>query len=348
MEADCPHFGTCGGCQWLGVDYDNQLEWKKSFIESAMRKNARIEDLSIKMLSSPDQKNYRSRVMIRVHVDSVGRPTFGFFKMKTRELVRIKYCEIAGSKINALLDYLNTVNLKGMENSKLRMEIQEIPYVEGLDSSLLVTVTPAQGKDQNLEPIVELLKNNSLVNWAGKVNDLKDAKPVLFEKDLGVDFYVSPGQFYQVNIEHNKTLRKLVFDKVSEILPKSVYDVCCGSGNLSLPLAKIVDEIVGVEVNPTSIKNAMISASESNLTGICDIKYDVMDSNKHMRMMLQNKKRFDLIILDPPREGMSGGVDELVELGPDDILYIVVILRLSLEILKVSLMAAMPYSSFMV
>ena len=45
MEANCPHFGTCGGCQWLGVDYDNQLEWKKSFIESAMRKNARIEDL---------------------------------------------------------------------------------------------------------------------------------------------------------------------------------------------------------------------------------------------------------------------------------------------------------------
>ena len=76
-----------------------------------------------------------------------------------------------------------------------------------------------------------------MVRWSGTAFEtVEKSEAVEFENDLDVSFYVSPGQFYQVNIEHNKTLRRLVLDKVKQINPKSVYDVCCGSGNLSLPL----------------------------------------------------------------------------------------------------------------
>ena len=76
-----------------------------------------------------------------------------------------------------------------------------------------------------------------------------------------------------------------------------------------------------MEVNPKSIANANKSVEilgEKN----CSYTYETMDANKHMQKMIEENKKFDLIILDPPREGMSGGVAELIKLAPKDILYV--------------------------
>jgi 23S rRNA (uracil1939-C5)-methyltransferase len=327
----CEYFGQCGGCQWLGVDYAEQLNWKKGFIENSLKRIAGMNQKEIEVISSPEELNYRSRIMIRVHVGSNGKATFGFFRIRSRELISISRCQIASEKINALLVKLKDFKSSEMANSKFRLEIQEIPSAEDLDNSLLVTATPAEGRDQNLDPIIEFLNSLAPVKLAGKSSETKDREPILFEKDLGVDFYVSPGQFYQINLENNKMLRRLVLDKVNELNPKVIYDVFCGSGNLSLPLSS-VDEgengkgedrtIYGVELNPISIRNANISVENNKNLDNSLFTYEAMDASKYTKNMKSDGKNIDLIILDPPREGMPEGLEELSSLGAKDILYV--------------------------
>ena len=76
-KANCKHYGICGGCQWLGVDYDKQLEWKKSFVESAVKRQAGLDNVEVEIIGSPSKLNYRSRIMVRVHVSEKGKATFG-------------------------------------------------------------------------------------------------------------------------------------------------------------------------------------------------------------------------------------------------------------------------------
>lgn len=323
-KAGCENYGECGGCQWLGVDYSQQLSWKKSFIESSLRKAKCELKNEIEMIGSPEERNYRSRIMVRVHVGQNGKATFGFFKMRSRELVALKSCELASEKINLLLQELSNFKSTEMASSKFRMEIQEIPAASTNDSSLFVTVTPAEGRHQNLQPIIEYVNNSKLVNWCGSFKDVKTSKPVLFERDLETDFYVSPGQFFQVNLEHNKILRRLVKEKVDALNPDSIYDVYCGSGNLSLFLQNGKRKIYGVEVNPVSIGNANKSVDScKNLQSSKSLfRYETLDAVKHVNMMREEGNKFDLIILDPPREGMPEGIESLVSLGAKDIIYV--------------------------
>lgn len=378
QDTRCQVFGECGGCQWLGVDYQKQLEWKKDFVASSLKRIGKISSVSdlsfdgevnaslntlldgvgrgnasprnvsqpsgssdtsgtsnksdnknhleslIKISGSPEVLNYRSRVMIRVHLDQTGTSTFGFFKMRSRELVSIRSCDIAGSKIGKLIDYFTGFRSEKMANDKFRMEVQEIPAALTDEQSLIVCLTPAVGRHQDLTAVIDFLNESDLVRWVGVKAKNSVVPSFLFESDLGIDFYLSPGQFYQVNIEHNKNLRRLVKRIVDRAGPQSIYDLYCGSGNLSLPLYAKGRSIIGVEMNPVAIENAQISVKNTeNLEAYADaFEYVAMDAGKHLRSLAQAQKTFDLIILDPPREGVTSGLEDLLNLKAKDIIYV--------------------------
>jgi len=329
----CPVFGQCGGCQWQDIPYETQLDWKKSFLADSLQRVGKIKVDDLTIVGSPNRWNYRSRVLVRVHVDQAGSVLLGYFKGETRELVSIQKCDLASPSINRFLAFLVAQKMPENSGESFRLEIQEIQT--HVEKNLWVTVFPTKGKTQNFQVLLDRLKNHGQISWAGTVFDLEKTEPETFELDLDVDFLATPGQFQQINVPHNRHLRRLVKSYVEKQGFRRILDVFCGSGNLSLPLAAGNEVVAGVELNPKSIKNAKASAAQNAFS---NTHWVARDAVAHMNQLAKQKKEataqtsgsaaldtpwdFDVILLDPPREGFFKGLSSLIALNPKAILYV--------------------------
>jgi 23S rRNA (uracil1939-C5)-methyltransferase len=313
----CPFIKSCGGCQWMGIPYSQQLTWKKDFILSSLKRIGKMpEHIEVDVKPSPSIYNYRNRIMIRVHVSDRSVLTCGYFKRGTRELVAINRCDIANETINKLVEYITTEKYQNIKNIKFRMEIQELPAGSG---KLVVTVTPADGDKKNTKAFTESLRSLDYVSWAGMSSDLKDAPITAFDEQFNRTFMTLPGQFQQVNVKHNQNLRSFISALVDEYKPKRILDVFCGSGNLSIGIAKKDIYIEGVEANSIAIDCAKKNLIENSIT---NATYVAGDAEKHLFKLSRSKANFDLVILDPPRQGFHGGMSSLKEIAPKHIIYV--------------------------
>ncbi len=97
VDAPCPVFGRCGGCQWQHIAYDAQLRWKASILAETLSRLGRVESPRVlDALASPQQWHYRNRMML--HVDSQGR--VGYYRAGSKEVVEFEECLIAERSLN--------------------------------------------------------------------------------------------------------------------------------------------------------------------------------------------------------------------------------------------------------
>ena len=324
----CQFEQECGGCQWMGIDYEQQLEWKKGFVESALKRIGKLDtDVPVQIVSSPSRYTYRNRILLRAHwlpassdldhAQPKGRLDVGYFARGSRRLVPITRCEIAAEGLNRILGEIRTFPFPEASFFKARIEIQEI--LSHGDTQIVATVYPAEGPRESMDALVAKLKDLPKVAWAGLVFDLPSAPLVDFDHDLNRDFFTIPGQFQQINMDLNRTLRRLVKDKVEKVDAQRVLDVFCGSGNLSLPIADGQRYVEAVEFNKKAIFCANQNAERNSLS---NLSFHAGDAEKHLWRSARAGERFDLVVLDPPRQGMYKGMVPLKMLAPKHIIYV--------------------------
>jgi 23S rRNA (uracil1939-C5)-methyltransferase len=321
----CAVATECGGCQWLGVEYSQQLAWKLGFVTSALKRIGKLAvDTPVTILPSPAVTSYRNRILVRMHVNNETVPEgsrVGYFQRGTHVLVDVESCTIAAPELNAAIARLRALSTEGLSATTVRIEIQTVERAADGAVGVVLTVFPAEGGEAAARALVERLTDTAWPEllWAGLVFDLSAAPLVVYDREDGITYLTLPGQFQQVNVAHNRTLRRLVRAYVEKANPKRLLDVFCGSGNLSLQLAGGDRYVEGVEVSKKAIACAWHSAKAS---GITEVNYLVGDAEKHLWKCDRSGEHFDMIILDPPRQGMYGGMVPLKNLGPRDILYV--------------------------
>lgn len=316
--ATCPYAADCGGCQWMGIAYPEQLSWKHSFVVSALSRIGKLPPgFTVEMKGAEAVEGYRNRILIRLHHKESGEIRIGYFRRQSRELVPITACAIAAPAINELIAKIRALRLDDLSAFTVRMEIQEISPTER--GQLLVTAYPGDGSREHIARFAAMVGQLPGVHWAGLVFDLRHAPKVHFERDLERDFATKPGQFQQVNLGLNRTLRRLVAEFVEAKDPKRILDVFCGSGNLSLPLANGKRYVEGVEANRDAIAVAKHNAASNQVQNVL---YLAGDAEKHLWKVSRGGEQFDLVILDPPRQGFHKGVVPLKNLDPQAIIYV--------------------------
>lgn len=354
QKVSCPYLELeqpCGGCFWQGIPEDIQQEWKKSFVLSQLQR-ARllpesIENKEVHFHPSPAAWHYRNRIMLRVHIIQ-GQWRLGFFARQSHKLVPIKRCSIACESLNQVIEHLSQINLDGAQKSsqketRFRLELQEMGTNQV--TALLFPAEPSltakkwkasrrgerSAEAERFHQILSVLKSIPNLVWAGLVYDQQKAPSYGLDQQrlegIEHEFLTKPGSFFQVNLSANHKLRARVFTKVRERLPAGgrILDIFCGSGNLSLPLAPFGYEVYGVESNPSSIQlaNEKVLAHAWTKTS-----YISMDAGAFLRERVvekrqsQGDKNWDLLIADPPRQGMKDCVSSIVELEPQYILYV--------------------------
>ncbi|HYX33838.1 MAG TPA: class I SAM-dependent RNA methyltransferase [Oligoflexus sp.] len=311
VDAPCPYADRCGGCQWQRVPYPMQQTWKAGFIEDALQRIGGIPTGSYPfvMQASPDALHYRNRIEVKWQVLPDGSVHLGYFAKGSHDLVRIERCFIADDRINDVLKRCLILRFPPRERPfHTSLEFQVVA-----DGRVLVSgFDEAPGFRQDFQEAVQ--KDPGL---AAKLS-VDPREFVLLEEWEGLRFYTRAGQFQQVNLPANRFLRGWVRDFARAHQVTHAVDLYCGSGNLSLALARDGIKVFGVEAFAPSIEAAVYNADANNLVSA---HYATGDAQE-IRTLFPQLPAVDLLIVDPPRRGLAEAIEPIVQLGAHQMIYV--------------------------
>jgi len=296
----CAHFGECGGCHYQHITYEEQLKIKKNiFVDQLIRMGKMTDPPVKKIVPSPQEWNYRNQ--IQLHMSREGE--LGFLRHRSNQVVPIQECHLPTESLNQIWPSLNLEFIPGLDRINLRAG------EEGQDTLVVL-------ESSDPEPI-EFSVDMSL----SAVHRGPGGKIVLAGDDFtvipihGYPFVVSAGSFFQVNNQ----VAELIVDFLLERLPLKedslLLDVYCGVGLFSAFLAPRVGKVIGIESDPNAGEDFLY-----NLAGYENVDFYDIPAEKVLPFL---DLKPDIILLDPPRAGISKTVlDSVVSLDPDLITYI--------------------------
>lgn len=298
-DAICPYYGSCGGCNIMHMNYLKQLDFKKHKVYQLLRKFAGINQELIEDVIPTVEFNYRNKVTLKV------KEKVGFYKNKSYIIVNVDKCVICSNKINALIEKLNTLNLEGISEIVIRSNYKD-------DS--MVIITGNIDKDYFIKNLKDCTDNLVLINEE-KV-ELLFGEGSITEKVGDLYFKISPLSFFQVNTIGAEKLYDVVKEFADLSGNESVLDLYCGTGTIGMYLSGNAKSVVGIEINKDAINDANNNVSLNNIN---NCKYICDDVGR----ALKNYNDIDLIIVDPPRNGLSvKALNDIINVSSKKIIYI--------------------------
>ena len=285
IEPKCP-YENCG-CALKSLDYFKTLEFKKDKVIDILKRYGEIEGVVKEIVSSRNIYAYRNKITLKVKYGKIG-----YFKNGTNDLIEINRCEIASKKSNEII--------KVLKNSDLS-KVREVIIKDFGEVMLIIK------GDMNIEKL-KLLVNSIYIN-----DRLVYGKENIIATLGEFKFYVSKDSFFQVNMD----VALKLYNKVLEYLDggKSVLDLYCGTGTISLFLSRYFDEVTGIEINEEAVRCAFLNKKLNNISNVRFICGDVSK--------LVYDLQADNIVVDPPRSGLtSKGISDILNINPDRVVYV--------------------------
>jgi len=321
IAARCPHFGDCGGCHYQHIAYAAQLRYKAEILRETLRRVGGIEWTGdIPTRGSPEW-GYRNRAQWKVRPlgEDGAKLGVGYFRAGSTALCAVSECAILSPALHAALLALREAAAEG----KLPKELREIeafatPEADGDAAKLLLTATFASFPSRAAELAAQL---RSIVPQIESVlfHDPAHDRMELFGPGFVAyragdeEYRVGHFSFFQVNDFLVAPLAQEVGG--GEEGGALALDLFAGVGLFSLPLRGQFGRVVAVESNPAAARDL-----ESNVRGRPGIAVRTADAG---RFLAQTRERPDLVVLDPPRSGLTAGVIEaLARIGPARISYV--------------------------
>ena len=287
IDIICPYFYSCGGCSFLHIKEDEELNKKQEFI------NNLFSEYKVQKLESVNNYNYRNKVFLHVNNGKLG-----FYQSNTNSLIKIDKCLLVSDVMNKLIDVIKTFNLKDLN----KIMIRETYYTKEILISFY--------GDLNLDDLNKLSEFNIKSIY---LNDklIKYNKSIK-EKIGNLEFNIGNNSFFQVN---TLCMEKL-YQKIKEYAGKgeTLLDLYCGTGTIGMFLGDNFKKVLGVEIVKESIDNANENKKINNIENI----EFICDDAKILK-----KKSFSCVVVDPPRSGLSKSViDNLKTINTKKIIYV--------------------------
>ena len=294
IDAKCPYFSKCGGCQFQNITYENTIKYKKEKIVNIFSKHK----ISIfpEVITNISPYNYRNKITLKVNNYKIG-----FYINKTHNLVEINKCLLANPAINKTIPLIKRFNICNGEVTIRCNQNAEILIVINSNDNLNIDITYLKSKIK----LVGIVVNNK--TYYGENS--------LFERMNNLLFKISYDSFFQVNPFIASQLFQIIGDNIDS--SDKVLDLYCGVGTLSLMAAKKAQKALGIEVVPNAIINALFNARVNDLN---NTQFVINDASTAISKI---KPDFNKIIVDPPRSGLTKNIiDVLLKIKPDAIIYV--------------------------
>ncbi len=354
IEAPCKHYGTCGGCKWQILPYEEQLKYKQKQVVDNLERIGKIQLPEVMpILGSKKTYGYRNKLEF----------TFSNKRWRTWEEIAlgepITDMDAVGFHIPNAFDKVLDIEqclLQDDINNRLRNEVRnyaKIHHLEFFDlrnqtgflrtmmvrttstgELMLVMVFYKEDETSRVALLSHIAKKfpeitSLLYVINSKANDtitdqeihIFKGKDSIFEQMEELQFKIGPKSFYQTNSEQAYELYKVVRDFAELEGDELVYDLYTGTGTIANFVAQRAQRVVGIEYVPEAIDDAVVNSS---LNGIKNTIFFAGD----MKELLTNEfvseyGRPDVIITDPPRAGMHEDViNVILDTEPKRIVYV--------------------------
>ena len=294
VDAICPYFKVCGGCDLQHLSYEDTLDFKLNKVKELFNK-FKIDYKDIKIESNPNHLNYRNKIELKCINNKIG-----FYKNNSHELIEIKECKIAAKPINDVIKELSSITLS--------------------DCDIIIRC------NYNDELLIWFKSNNKIdINRDDFSSDLKIASIIINDKVIyGEDhlimkvdnhlFKCSYDAFFQIN--------PYICEKVASYLKDVIKDsnvgadLYCGVGFLGILAASKAKKVYGIEIIDNAIKDALINAKINKLDNMYFMLGDVS------KVFNKIEDKIDYLIVDPPRSGLDKNtIDTIINNNIENIFY---------------------------
>ena len=351
-EPKCSHFELCGGCSWQNMSYKDQLIYKDAEVTENLNRIGKTDKyLKLPIIKSDKIYYYRNKMEfsfsnsrwiteneIKKGDTIENKNALGFHKSGMwSKVVDIEKCYLQANISNKIRNYIKSkaqeLNLEFFDLVKQQGDIRNL-MIRSTTTKEIMILIQFYKFSKKTEKLLYFVKNefpeiNSILYVINKKSndtiydlDIKCYSGVdyITEKINNLSFKILAKSFFQTNSYQTDKLYKIV-KRFSDLKgDELIYDLYCGIGTISLFLANNVKKVIGIETVGDAIISAESNAKLNNISNCKFIKGDVKDI---INKPIKNYENPDIIIVDPPRNGLDKSViDSIIKLSPKKIIYV--------------------------
>ncbi|MDC5850590.1 23S rRNA (uracil(1939)-C(5))-methyltransferase RlmD [Vibrio europaeus] len=313
----CQHYAECGGCNMQHLSVEAQQEYKQQTLSQLMSKFAG-QSVALSAPVVGDERGYRRRARVSIKLNKKTRQLeFGFRKKQSKDIVTVTHCPVLDTELDNLLAPLYGL-LSGFSNQE---NIGHVELVKGDNTKVIVLRHLKALKESDQKLLEQFAAGNQaslyLMPESDQLNRVVGESAHYLETGVTIPF--EPNNFIQVNQNVNQTMVEQALSWLELSEQDRVLDLFCGLGNFSLPMAKQVASVVGVEGVDVMVEKA---ANNAQVNGINNTAFYQANLEQDVSGQPWAAKNFDKILLDPARAGASGIIEQISALGASRVVYV--------------------------
>ena len=331
----CPVFKKCGGCQYLNLTYEEQLEKKKKELQRLLKGICPIHEV----IGMENPWHYRNKVHAVFSHDRKGNPISGVYQENSHIVLPVESCLIEDEKadeiIGTIRGMLKSFKIRTYDEDTgyglLRHVLVKRGFATGEIMVVLVTASPVFPSRNNFvkalrqkHPEITTVIQN--INGRDTSMVLGDREQVLYGKGYiedvlcGCRFRISARSFYQVNPVQTEVLYSKAMEYAGLTGKETVVDAYCGIGTIGIVASRKAKQVTGVELNPDAVRDAVRNARANKID---NIRFYQGDAGDFLQKMAANGEKADVVFMDPPRSGSTERfMAAAAAMGPKRIVYV--------------------------
>ena len=331
----CPVFKKCGGCQYLNLTYEEQLEKKKKELQRLLKGICPIHEV----IGMENPWQYSNKVHAVFSHDRKGNPISGVYQENSHIVLPVESCLIEDEKadeiIGTIRGMLKSFKIRTYDEDTgyglLRHVLVKRGFATGEIMVVLVTASPVFPSRNNFvkalrqkHPEITTVIQN--INGRDTSMVLGDREQVLYGKGYiedvlcGCRFRISARSFYQVNPVQTEVLYSKAMEYAGLTGKETVVDAYCGIGTIGIVASRKAKQVIGVELNPDAVRDAVRNARANKID---NIRFYQGDAGDFLQKMAANGEKADVVFMDPPRSGSTERfMAAAAAMGPKRIVYV--------------------------
>jgi 23S rRNA (uracil1939-C5)-methyltransferase len=322
----CVHGGEpCPGAPWQGLPYERQLAYKQEQVADALARIGGLEGFALEeIVPALEQWRYRNKLEYSFGESDDDEPTLGFHARGRWDLiVDVEDCHLAseaGNEArNAVREWAREEAVPAYDARARRGVLRNLAVREGrrsgqIQTRLVTTEARFPRPPVDLHTIVE----GDSGSTEGPTGVLGEER--LREELCGLRLEMSHGAFFQTNTEMAERLYAVAAEFAGLAGRERVFDLYCGIGTIGLTLARQAGEVWGLEIVPEAIEDAERNAKAN---GIENAHFMAGNARTGVRPLLEKAGKPDVVVVDPPRAGLSQKiVRRVIECEASRIVYV--------------------------
>ena len=348
VEPRCALHKRCGGCQIQAMDYRAQLKFKQDLVINNLLRiggfDESIADRIEPIVGMENPYRYRNKAQYPVGMKD-GRVVMGFYAGRTHDIMECEDC-VLGDEGNAdilktIKTYMDMYKVPAYDEESAKGLIRHILIRKGFATNewmvcLVISSDKLQHKEELIRMLTDLKQN--IVSISVSINSRRDnvimgdsfkviyGEPYIHEILSGITYMISPLSFFQVNPVQTERLYAKAVEYAELTGRENVWDLYCGTGSISLFLARKAGKVHGVEIIPQAIDDARANAKANGFTNTefyVGKAEDVFAEQVLTKNSPNYGEKIDVVVVDPPRKGCDEKLLEtILKMAPKRVVYV--------------------------